>query len=121
MHHRIGDSRAPADLEAALAQATDEGTRYLAHLFLGAVAEQRKDLEGARREFEAARAVAPYQSSFVALGRIEETLGHGDRARQIAAEYAQLTVKLEDPWWDYRLGGFITGALTWLRQEARQP
>jgi hypothetical protein len=36
-------------------------------------------------------------------------------------EYAQLPEKTADPWWDYRLGGFTSGALDWLRHEARMP
>jgi tetratricopeptide (TPR) repeat protein len=121
VHHLLDDGRAPAELEAALGHATDDGSRYLAHLFLGAVAEQRKDLDTARREYEAAKAIGPYQTPYVALGRIEEQSGHGERARSIAADYARLPDKVEDPWWDYRLGGFITGALAWLRREAGQP
>jgi hypothetical protein len=48
-------------------------------------------------------------------------LGHSERARAIAVEYAELAGKTEDPWWDYRLGGFTFGALDWLRHEARTP
>ena len=42
-------------------------------------------------------------------------------ARELAAEYAQRRDNLEDPWWDYRLGGSATDALPWLRHEASQP
>lgn len=119
--HRLADRRASQELEAALERATDDGTRYLAHMFLGAVAEEGRDLERARREFEAALAIGAHQASFVALSRVETALGHTERARALAVEYAQRTDKLEDPWWDYRLGGFINGGLTWLREEARRP
>ena len=118
---RLGDRRAAASLDLALAHATDDRVRYLAHLFRGAVAEASKDLERARSEFEAAKGVGPYQTAYIALGRVEESLGHGDRARTLAAEYAQLESTREDPWWDYRIGGGITGALDWLRHEARRP
>lgn len=121
VHHLLEDPKAALDFEAALEHARDDGSRYLAHLFLGAAAERRKDLEAARRHYAAAMAVAPYQSAYVGLSRIEEESGHHDRARALAAEYAGLPEDLEDPWWDYRLGGSITGALGWLRDEARRP
>ncbi len=120
VHHLLGDNRASHDLETALAGATDDRVRYLAHLFLGAVAERRNDLDAARREYEAARAVGPYQTSYIALSRVEGALGRSDRARDIALEYAHLTDKVDDPWWDYRLGEFNAGALSWLRHEARR-
>jgi hypothetical protein len=57
----------------------------------------------------------------VALGRVEAALGHAERARAITARYAEdEEATTEDPWWDYRLGGFTPGAVTWLRQEARR-
>jgi tetratricopeptide (TPR) repeat protein len=121
IHHWLGDSRAVQDLDAALKGATDDGIRYLARLFRGAAAESRNDLDAARLEFEAAKALGGYQTAYIALGRVETALGHSERAREVAAEYAQLSEKAEDPWWDYRLGGFTSGALEWLRAEARKP
>lgn len=121
IHHRLGDSRATEELNAALSGATDDAVRYLAHLFRGAAAEVRKDLEAALVEFEAAKSLGAYQTSYVALGRVETALGHSARARELAVQYAQLSEKAEDPWWDYRLGGFTSGALEWLRREARRP
>ena len=121
IHHRLGDSRAAQELDAALNRATDNDVRYLAHLFRGAAAEAREDLERARVEFEAAKDLGAHQTSYVALGRVETALGHAARARELAVEYAQLAEKNQDPWWDYRLGGFTSGALDWLRHEARKP
>jgi tetratricopeptide (TPR) repeat protein len=121
IHHWLGDRRAAPELDAALKTATDDGVRYLGHLFRGAAAEVADDLETARVEFEAAKALGGYQTAYVALGRVETLLGHSERAREVAAEYAQLSDKAEDPWWDYRLGGFTAGALDWLRHEARRP
>ena len=121
IHHRLGDRRAAPELEAALKTATDDSVRYLGHLFRGAAAEVANDLETARLQFEAAKMLGGYQTAYVALGRVETALGHAERAREIAAEYARLPDKAEDPWWDYRLGGFTTGALDWLRREARTP
>jgi hypothetical protein len=63
---------------------------------------------------------ARYQTAYVALSRVEEALGHSDRARAVAQDYVQLTDKADDPWWDFRLGGFNSGALRWLRIEARR-
>lgn len=120
VHVQVGDSRGTADLESALREAKDASVRYLAHLFLGAAAERRDDLEGARRHFEAAHLLGPFQTSAVALGRVELAMGHADRARAITASFAQLEDRAEDPWWNYQLGGFEPGAITWLRAEARR-
>ena len=121
VHHRVGDNRAAEDLEAAVRDATNDGVRYLAHLFLGAEAERREHLEDARREYEAAHQLGPAQSSAVALSLVESALGHADRARAVTAEYAQAAHHAEDPWWNYLLGGFEPGAIGWLRAEARRP
>ena len=98
--------------------ATDDGVRYFAHLFLGAEHERRNDLDPERRELEAAMALGPFQTSYVGLSQVEAALGHGDRARDIAREYLSLTRKVEDPWWDYRLG-FDVESSSWLHREAR--
>ena len=121
IHYYFDDSRASQELDAALRNAKDKGVRYLAHLFLGAVAERTKDFEAARRQFEAANSLGPFQTSTVALGRVESALGHAERARAITAQFAEdKEATIEDPWWNYRLGGFTPDAVTWLRQEARR-
>jgi tetratricopeptide (TPR) repeat protein len=120
VHHMVGDNRALGDLDAALTHATDDGGRYLALLFRGGIAERVNRLEEARREYEAAKALGPYQTPFVALSRIEEALGHHTRARDIAREYTELGMQVEDPWWDYHHGGFDATGLAWLRGEARR-
>jgi tetratricopeptide (TPR) repeat protein len=120
VHVQLGDGRATADLESALRAAKDDSVRYLAHLFLGASAERHDNLDGARRHFEAAHQLGPFQTSAVALSRVETAMGHADRARAIAAAFAQLEDRAEDPWWNYQLGGFEPGAITWLRAEARR-
>jgi tetratricopeptide (TPR) repeat protein len=121
VHLQLGDGRARADLEAALRAARDDEVRYLAHLFLGGADEQQGDLEAARRHFGAAHRLGPFQTSAIALGRVETAMGHADLARSITAEYAQEANGVEDPWWNYQLGGFAPGAITWLRAEARRP
>ena len=118
VHDLLGDTRARADLEGALRRARDDGVRYLAHLFLGAIAEKRADAAGARREFEAAYALGRYQTSSVALSQVEAAVGHLARARELAQAYTQETRQVDDPWWDYRLG-FDSHLLEWLRREAR--
>ncbi len=120
VHLQVGDSRASADLEAALRAAKGDSVRYLAHLFLGASAERHDNLEAARRHFEAAHQLGPFQTSAVALSRVETAMGHADRARAITAAFAQSAARAEDPWWNYQLGGFEPGAITWLRAEARR-
>ena len=114
------DDRSIPEFESALEHADDDTTRYLARLFLGAVAERQNRLEDARREYEAAFALgSSYQTAFIALSRAEEALGHSARARELAQQYAALGEKHEDPWWDYHLGGFDQATLQWLRREAR--
>ena len=117
----MGDARAARDLEVALENAADDEVRYLARLIRGLAAERTHRLDDAKAEFEAAMlAGAGSQTAYVALSRAEEALGHSARARAIAQDYVQLTGKAEDPWWDFRLGGFRPSALRWLRLEARR-
>ena len=122
VHFVSGDDRAGADLESALARADDNDTRYVAQLFLGAFEEHHERLDAARLHYEAALGVGPnYQTAFVALSRLEEALGHHSRAQELARAYASLRNRQEDPWWNYRLGGFDQSSLDWLRHEARTP
>jgi tetratricopeptide (TPR) repeat protein len=117
-----GDERCQPNLEAALTRADDDRTRYLAHLFLGRLAERQNRIDDARREYEAALTVGgSFQTAYVALSRVEESLGHSARARELAQQYAALLDNNEDPWWDYHLGGFDATMLDWLRREARTP
>ena len=116
-----GDSRAHEDLATALADARDDRTRYLAHLFLGAVAERRQDFDQAAKAYEAARAIGDrYQTPFVALSRVALARGQADRARQLAHELAALDRVDDDPWWAYQQGSIDDAALQWLRDEAHR-
>jgi tetratricopeptide (TPR) repeat protein len=111
--------RARLALEAALADADSDTVRYLAHLFLGGVAERDKRFDDARREYEAAFEIgAGYQAACVALSRAEERAGQSSRAREISQQCVQLSAH-EDPWSDYRIK-FDRDALYELRAEARQ-
>ena len=119
IHFLADDNRARADLEQALADATDPSTQYLAHLFLGEVAERDKRQADALREYEAAIAVGPrYQTGYVAAARMADALGESDRARELAMACVAIE-KHEDPWWDYQVGGVNMPMLLWLRQAAQ--
>ena len=119
IHFLADDNRARADLEQALADATDPSTLYLAHLFLGEVAERDKRQADALREYEAAIAVGPrYQTGYVAAARMADALGDSDRARERAMACVAIE-KNEDPWWDYQVGGVNILTLLWLRQAAQ--
>ena len=121
IHFRQRDGRARAEIEAALADATDVATKYLAHLFLGAIAERESRLTDALDEYEQAEATGPaYQTAYVAICRVAEALGDAARAQRAAATFVGIE-KHEDPWWDYHLGGLNMAALDWLRGAAHTP
>jgi hypothetical protein len=120
-HFFLEDRRAKTELDAALAYATNDTVRYLAHLFLGGLAERENRLMDALHEYESARALgAGYQTPYVALSRIEEALGDGEHARELALVAVQLHKNDDDPWWDHRIG-FDRETLNWLRAEVRRP
>ena len=122
IHFLSDDTRARADLEQALADATDASTQYLAHLFLGEVAERDKRQADALREYEAAIAVGPrYQTGYVAAARMADAVGESERARELAIACISIIEKNADPWWDYQLGGVNMPMLLWLRQAAQAP
>jgi tetratricopeptide (TPR) repeat protein len=119
IHFQQRDSRARKDLQTALSDAGDDAsTRYLAHLFLGAIDERENRLADALREYEQAKAVNPrYQTSYIALMRVAEGQGDTARARNEAQAFGGIE-KLDDPWWNY-LGGFNLPVLEWLRAASR--
>ena len=107
-------------LEQVAARAARADVQYLAHLFLAAVDERDQRLDEAAREYEAAHAAAPHQTSFVALIRIERARGRDDRAQRLATEFAALSARSdEDPWWYYNSGITSGELLEGLRAEAR--
>jgi hypothetical protein len=93
--------------------------RYLAHLFLGAVAEYQHDLAGARLEYHDALAICPEcQTPYISLTFVEQALGHNEAARDLMARYAALSPDAAaDPWWFYQNGGIDEESLDWLRQQ----
>jgi tetratricopeptide (TPR) repeat protein len=121
IHVQQRDSRARAEIEAALADATDIPTQYVAHLFLGTIAERNGRFADALDQYEQARAIGPaYQTAYVAVCRTAEALGDVERAQRTAAAFVGIE-KREDPWWDYHLGGLNMPALEWLRAVAQTP
>jgi hypothetical protein len=97
--------------------------RYLAHLFLGAVAEYQNDLAGARAEYREALAIGPRcQTPYIALAFVEQALGHDGTARDLMTRYAALSPDTAaDPWWFYQNGGLDEESLVWLRQQVMSP
>ena len=121
VHVLAGDNRARDDLTAALGDAKDDTVRYLAHLFLGGLAERQSRFDEAATEYEAALNLGnQHQTPFVALSRVETARGHPDRARELAHQLAALERIDDDPWWNYHLGALDNSALPWLRAEAHR-
>jgi hypothetical protein len=118
----LGDGRVKSELAAAIVDAEDDTVRYLAHMLLGGLAEYENNLTDALQEYELARTAGPgFQTPFVALSRVEQSLGHDDRARELALVGLQLEkTAADDPWWDHRIG-FDRESLYWLRDEVRRP
>jgi tetratricopeptide (TPR) repeat protein len=128
-HLRLGrvhfvqhDARARENLQAALSRAREPAELYLAHLFLGALYERENRVADAHVEYDAAYRIGPScQSAVVALSRVEQRLGAIDRARTLVTAFAAIEQKADDPWINYRLGGFDQASLDWLRREAAAP
>jgi len=122
LHFMTHDDRARENIDAALARATDLRDRYLAQLFLGALAERGDRLDEAERAYRAAQALAPgCQTPYIALARIDHALGRAARAAETAAAFTALPEKINDPWWDFHLGGFDQVSLGWLHAQALAP
>jgi tetratricopeptide (TPR) repeat protein len=118
----LDEAGAATDLDAAIADAQDDRLRYLAHLFRGGLAERQRHFDDARREYDLAREIGPeYQTSYAALSRVEQALGHDTRASELALTGLQVDKRdADDPWWDHRIG-FDRESLNWLRREVRRP
>jgi tetratricopeptide (TPR) repeat protein len=120
----LDDSRDKAreQLEVVAAQATRSDLAYLAHMFLGSLHERARRPADAAGEYEAARAVAPFQSSFVALMRIAAAGGENERVRSLVAELSEVPPDQDDPWSVYFLCGRSgESLLDGLRAEALRP
>jgi hypothetical protein len=109
-------------LEIVAARATRADVLYLAHMFLASLHERANRAADAEREYEPARAVAPYQSSLVALIRIAAMRGQDEQVQSLAAEIPTMAATgQEDPWSYYNL--CVTGGdlFEGLRADARRP
>ena len=115
----LGDSSARRELEAAAGSSTGR-TRYLAHLFLGGLAEcARSDWTRRAANTKPRSPEGPgFQTAYLALSRIEEAAGDSRQAEDLAAQCARLKKDEPDPWWDH-FAGFDRDALLDLRTEAR--
>jgi tetratricopeptide (TPR) repeat protein len=117
----LGDKSARRELEAAAADAATDRTRYLAQLFLGGLAEREKRIDDARTAYQAALAAGgSFQTAYLALSRLEEAAGNGQRAQDLATQCAQLRKDDPDPWWDFA-SAFDRDMLLELRAAVRQP
>jgi tetratricopeptide (TPR) repeat protein len=113
---------ARVELEGVARSSAPARIHYLAHLFLGAVAEYQSALAVARREYSDALAIGPdCQTPYIALTFVEQAMGHDAAARDLMARYAALSMDASpDPWWDYQNGGIDQESLVWLRQQVMQ-
>lgn len=106
-------------LEAGRDAAKEPRHKFLAALFLGALLERQKDLDGARQSYETAHAIIPQsQNAVVALSNVELLAGNFDRAHQVAREFA--SAKLDDAWWAYKTGVLDLEGLQALRQRMQR-
>jgi hypothetical protein len=113
---------ARVQLEPVARRSARPRLRYLARLFLGAIAEYQNDLAGARLEYHEALAFCPEcQTPYISLTFVEQALGHGEAAHDLMARYAALSPDAAaDPWWFYQNGGIDEESLDWLRQQVLQ-
>ena len=91
-------------------------------MFLTSIHERAKRDADAEREYEAARAVAPYPTALIALIRIAAMRGQSAYVHSLAAEIPAMEAKgQEDPWSHYNL--CVTGGdlFEGLRADARRP
>lgn len=101
---RVGDAhRAFEQVESSGASPY---LKYLAQLFLGAVAEQHGDAGGAQAAYERALAHQPSaQAPKLSLSRLCAAAGDVAGARRwVARTVEEVRREREDPWWHYRFG-----------------
>jgi tetratricopeptide (TPR) repeat protein len=118
VQHLSGRSKeAVQTLERGQKMASDLTTQYLAALFIGALREEQQDVDGARRSFEAAVAIAPTsQPAVIALAHLELMGGRPDRANELARTLAKQSMDGQ-PWWVYHYGSLDVAGLQWLREK----
>jgi tetratricopeptide (TPR) repeat protein len=115
--HLAGKLRdAHASLDRGRQLAKEPLTQYLAALFTGALQQDEKELDAARRSFEQAVTIAPNsQPPIVALAYLELITGRPDRANTLARGLADAQATGE-PWWAFHNGALDISGLRWLRQ-----
>jgi hypothetical protein len=99
-----GDNAAARRSFEQAATAPTPSTRYLAHLFLGAMDERDGQLQAAESHYRAASSVFPYaQSGRVALSSLLARTGRGAEAAAVIVRTApsSLAATSFDPWWLY--------------------
>jgi hypothetical protein len=85
------DAEAARELAAVADSSADPPIRYLAHLFAGRLKQRAGDLPGAAAEYDAARTIGRgCQAAYVALSFVEDWLGDHARARDVAAQFANM-------------------------------
>lgn len=95
--------------------------RYLAHLFLGGLADGEGNMDEAYAEYEAARAIFPdAQSASIALMRAARLTGRTDLEQELLMQYPARPRTSEDPWWYFSMG-FDTDLVAWLHARAIAP
>jgi hypothetical protein len=100
---------------------------YLAHLFLGRVFVQVRDLAAAQLQYEEARKLYPTsQVPFIAGAELADRRGLTDEARQLLDSAPSLSspgtvAAVDDPWWTYLFAGRTQAeaAARWLREAIR--
>jgi tetratricopeptide (TPR) repeat protein len=117
--HLSGKPReARTSLEHGQQLATEAMPKYLAALFMGALEQDEKHVDAARRSFEQAVAIAPHsQPAVVALAHLELMAGRPDRANALARSLAEPPSNAE-PWWAFHNGGLDIGGVRSLRERA---
>jgi tetratricopeptide (TPR) repeat protein len=108
-------------LTAVTRSAAPPRIRYLAHLFLGGLAEYQHDLMAAQQAYRDALAIGPdRQTPYIALTFVEHAMGHDQAARDLMARYTALpNAAGSDPWSNYQNGGLDEESLVWLRAQVR--
>jgi hypothetical protein len=118
---RSDRKQAELELRRALAEATTLRQRYLAHLFLGELAQVVKDYPRARSEYEAARELAPkHQAPYIAIGFVDQLSGASAGLEAVATAAARSGDDERDPWWGYQNGALDEDTLDWLSAQVKR-
>jgi tetratricopeptide (TPR) repeat protein len=115
--------RAPQSIEQALHNATDDDTRYLAHLLKAGLAEKDGRVAEAVSAYQQASTLGPrYQSACTGLSRALTASGDFAAASQTAVACMAIAQDDEhpDPWLTLRFGITDTPTIEWLRAEVRK-